>query len=131
MRSRRLRIILHFSPSLLSISPGELCAPRELPLGCSKRSCLCCTLWIEAFNKATRLLWMTSGSHGKSYGNWALPGNVQGVAAELDKYLMDATWTRLVDILEWVPGIPWQGDRDDPRVIQATFDKIKLLSSQL
>jgi hypothetical protein len=46
-----LRIILHLSPSMLSESPGQLPlqGPEQLPIGCSKRSCLCCVLWIDAF----------------------------------------------------------------------------------
>ncbi|KAF8804720.1 hypothetical protein BYT27DRAFT_7194329, partial [Phlegmacium glaucopus] len=64
-----LRIILHLSPSLLSRSLTDFLHPRaaQLPIGCSKRSCLCCVLWMDAFNYDTRMLWMTSGSHGKPY----------------------------------------------------------------
>jgi hypothetical protein len=71
-----LPIILHLSPSLLSESPGQLPlqGPEQLPVGCSKRSCLCCVLWIDAFNGRTGMSWMMSGSHGKPYANWALPG---------------------------------------------------------
>ncbi|KAF8816106.1 hypothetical protein BYT27DRAFT_7185345 [Phlegmacium glaucopus] len=62
-----LRIILHLSPLLLSRSLTDFLHLRaaQLPIGCSKRSCLCCVLWMNAFNYDTRMLWMTSGSHGK------------------------------------------------------------------
>ncbi|KIM73016.1 hypothetical protein PILCRDRAFT_734683 [Piloderma croceum F 1598] len=66
-----LRIILHFSPPLLSESLRQLPlrGSAQLPIGCSKRSCLCCVLWIDAFNGRTGMSWMTSGSHGKPYAN--------------------------------------------------------------
>ncbi|KAF8809957.1 hypothetical protein BYT27DRAFT_7093155, partial [Phlegmacium glaucopus] len=94
-----LRIILHLSPSLLSRSPTDL-----LPIGCSKRSCLC-VLWMEAFNYDTGMLWMTSGSHGKPYDNWALPGaasEMEGVRAwRLDEYVITSVY-KLPDTLAWL-----------------------------
>ncbi|RDB30247.1 hypothetical protein Hypma_007329 [Hypsizygus marmoreus] len=67
-----LRIILHLSRPFLSGSqkPSDM----QLPIGCSKRSCLCCMLWMESFNKIVGTHWMTGGSHGKPYDAWALPG---------------------------------------------------------
>ena len=94
-----LRIILHLSRSLLSRS--------QLPIGCSKRSCLCCVLWMNAFNSDTGMLWMTSGSQGKPYDNWALPGaasEMEGVRAwhRFDQYVVKSVYTRLTDTLAWV-----------------------------
>jgi hypothetical protein len=104
-----LRIILHLSPSLLSRSPTEFLSPHatQRPIGCSKRSCLCCVLWIDAFNADTGMLWMTSGSHGKPYDNWALPGGageMKGVSAwrRFDQHVIMGIYTRLTDTLAWV-----------------------------
>jgi OTT_1508-like deaminase len=104
-----LRIILHLSPSLISRSPTDLLPPpaAQLPIGCSKRSCLCCVLWMDAFNYDTGMLWMTSGSHGKPYDNWALPGaasEMEGVRAwrRFDRYVITGVYTRLTDTLTWV-----------------------------
>ena len=42
------------------------------PIGVSKRSCLCCVLWIQSHNNIFRTRWITSGSNVKPYANWAL-----------------------------------------------------------
>ncbi|KIM72906.1 hypothetical protein PILCRDRAFT_15712 [Piloderma croceum F 1598] len=104
-----LRIILHLSPTLLSGSPTVFLSAHAVqrPIGCSKRSCLCCVLWIDAFNSGTRMLWMTSGSHGKPYDNWALPGaagEMKGVRAwrRFDEHVIMGVYTRLTDTLAWV-----------------------------
>jgi len=67
--------------------------PAQRVIGCSKRSCLCCTLWITAYNEHFRTKWMTSRSHGKSCADWALPG-----AARSDK-MMDNGWSKANDIM--------------------------------
>jgi len=106
-----LRIILHLSPPLLSESPTVFLPPdAQRPIGCSKRSCLCCVLWIDAFNFGTGMLWMTSGSHGKPYDNWALPGaagEMEGVRAwrRFDTHVINGVNTRLIDTLAWVKEI--------------------------
>ncbi|KAI6152622.1 hypothetical protein BKA82DRAFT_4112897 [Pisolithus tinctorius] len=64
-----IHILLHLSKSF-----GILDRSQQQPIGCSKRSCLCCTLWIWAYNNKYRTKWLTSGSHGKPYSSWALPG---------------------------------------------------------
>jgi len=103
-----LRIILHISPSLLSESLGQLPlqGSEQLPIGCSKRSCLCCVLWIDAFNSRTGMSWMTSGSHGKPYANWALPGTAgEQIGAALrgiDGQVAKGINTRLKDMLAWL-----------------------------
>ncbi|RDB30548.1 hypothetical protein Hypma_007325 [Hypsizygus marmoreus] len=65
-------VILHLSRPLLSLSPWN--NSTYLPIGCSKSSCLCCMSWMESFNHVTGMLWVTSGSRGKPYDHWALPG---------------------------------------------------------
>ncbi|RDB16082.1 hypothetical protein Hypma_007332 [Hypsizygus marmoreus] len=69
-----IRIVLHLSRPLLTRFLSSRNDSKHLPIGCSKRSCLCCMLWIASFNEVTRMLWVTSGSNGKPYDNWALPG---------------------------------------------------------
>jgi hypothetical protein len=73
-----LRVILHLdrpSPTNVSLTP------EKRVIGCSKRSCLCCTLWIKSFNQRFSTAWMTSGSHGKPDANWALPDASYAVGA--------------------------------------------------
>ncbi|KAI6146328.1 hypothetical protein BKA82DRAFT_994208 [Pisolithus tinctorius] len=64
-----IHILLHLSKSFDILDRSQ-----QQPIGCSKRSCLCCTLWIWAYNNKYRTKWLTSGSHGKPYSAWALPG---------------------------------------------------------
>jgi hypothetical protein len=50
---------------------------------------------------------MTSGSQGKPYDNWALPGaasEMEGVRAwhRFDQYVVKSVYTRLTDTLAWV-----------------------------
>ena len=103
-----LRIILHLSPSLLSESTAQLPlrGSEQLPIGCSKRSCLCCVLWIDAFNGHTGMSWMTSGSHGKPYANWALPGaageQIEAALRGVDRQVAKGVNTRLKDMLAWL-----------------------------
>ena len=54
---------------------------------------------------------MTSGSHGKPYANWALPGAACSYAigadgrSSVDDAVLEAVLTRLVDALDWLfPG---------------------------
>jgi len=63
-----IRIILYF---LQKNAPVE--SNKQQLMGCSKRSCLACTLWIDAFNIASGTNWMTSRTHGKPYTGWAVP----------------------------------------------------------
>jgi hypothetical protein len=69
-----LRIILHLGPPTRG-SPIQ-------GIGVSKRSCLCCQLWIESYNGLFGTRWMTSGTHGKPYANWALPGTACSYAVQ-------------------------------------------------
>jgi len=73
-----LRIVVHLSPLiLLSGSPTEfLLSPGQGHVGCS---CLCCVLWINAFNSDI------VNDEKFSYDNWALPsvvGVVEGVRTQ-------------------------------------------------
>ena len=54
---------------------------------------------------------MTSGSHGKPYANWALPGAACSYAigadgrSSVDEAVLKASWIRLTDALAWLfPG---------------------------
>ena len=100
-----LRIILH-----LQVGLPPLRSPVH-PIGVSKRSCFCCVLWIESHNRIFGTRWMTSGSHGKPYANWALPGAACSYAigrdgrSSVDDAVLEAVLTRLVDVLDWLfPG---------------------------
>jgi hypothetical protein len=83
-----LRIILHLTPPP---TPGDDSSTFDLtlkPIGCSKRSCLCCALWILALRSmflATPSRWITSGCSSKSYANWALPGAAFPCAEAFDR----------------------------------------------
>ncbi|RDB16083.1 hypothetical protein Hypma_007331 [Hypsizygus marmoreus] len=69
-----LRIILDLCRPLLSgphPPPGHV-AP--LPIGCSKRSCLCCIVWIDLFNDTAGMKCVTGGTNGRPCDDWALPG---------------------------------------------------------
>jgi hypothetical protein len=98
-----LRILLHLSLP----SPN----PLVQPIGVSKRSCFCCALWIDTHNDIYRTEWMTSGSHGKPYANWAFPGSacLYAIGADgkssVDKGVLDAVSVLLEDMLAWLfPG---------------------------
>lgn len=99
-----LRVILHLGP------PSAIKSPIH-PIGVSKRSCFCCTLWIESHNRIFGTRWMTSRSHGKPYTNWALPGAACSYAIQadgrssVDKAVLKPVSTRLTDALDWLfPG---------------------------
>ena len=98
-----LRIILHLSSLPLDFAVH--------PIGVSKRSCFCCVLWMESHNGIFGTQWMTSGSHGKPYANWALPGAACSYAigadgkSSVDELVLKAVLTRLTDALDWLfPG---------------------------
>jgi len=110
-----IRIILHLSQPF----PGAPFASRSVqPIGMSKRSCFCCTLWIETYNHffSTRSRWITSRSHGKPYATWAFPGSAclhtAGADGEssVDKPVPDAVSSRLTHMLDW----PFPGKRRLP-----------------
>ncbi|KAF5374108.1 hypothetical protein D9615_008811 [Tricholomella constricta] len=99
-----LRIILHFGLSSLHNLNVH-------PIGVSKRSCFCCVLWMESHNRIFGTRWMTSGSHGKPYANWALPGAACSYAigadgrSSVDDAVLELVSTRLTDALDWLfPG---------------------------
>ena len=81
------------------------------PIGVRKRSCLCCALWIGSHNYKFGTQWSTSGSHGKPYANWALPGTACGYAvgedgrSSTDIDVSRGVSIRLEDALCWLrPG---------------------------
>ncbi|RDB16085.1 hypothetical protein Hypma_007333 [Hypsizygus marmoreus] len=77
-----LRIILELGPPLLSRLPQNP-TPDDvvrLPIGCSKRSCLCCAIWIDLLSVVTTgLQCVTAGSNGKPCGDWELPCTTGGI----------------------------------------------------
>jgi hypothetical protein len=102
-----LRVILDLNPpSSTIVPPPGSSQERQKPIGCSKRSCLCCTLWISAFNRRLYKMWMTSGSHGKPYANWALPCAAYAVGRNgkslVDEDVIKGVDLRLKDTLEWL-----------------------------
>ncbi len=103
-----LRIILHLGPPPHG-SPAPPVHPRRI--GVSKRSCLCCALWIGSHNRIFGTQWLTSGSHGKPHAHWALPGTACGHAVgndggcSVDTPVLIAVSARLGDALDWfLPG---------------------------
>ncbi|GBE80256.1 hypothetical protein SCP_0214710 [Sparassis crispa] len=105
-----LRIILHLSSA--SSHPRRTVGPPEQEaIGCSKRSCFCCALWIDAYNDEFKTEWLTSGSHGKPYATWALPGpsyahaRIRSGKNVVDAAVLDGVSVRLTDTLAWLfPG---------------------------
>ena len=106
--------------------------------GCSKRCCFCCTLWIEAYNNKFGTGWLTSGSHGKPYATWVLPGAAcvhairpDGKSA-VDATVLDSVVTRLTD----TPTRPFPAQRrisnehvssgDGTRILKRTGDLMLL-----
>ncbi|RDB30542.1 hypothetical protein Hypma_007323 [Hypsizygus marmoreus] len=69
-----LRIVLDLCPPLVSGMHPSRGDVVPLPIGCSKRSCFCCTVWINMFNDITGMGCVTTGRSGKPYDDWALPG---------------------------------------------------------
>ncbi|RDB22206.1 hypothetical protein Hypma_010726 [Hypsizygus marmoreus] len=94
-----LRIILHLARTL---PRSPTLRKTMLPIGCSKRSCLCCTLWMKSFNQNSSFQWMTGGSHGKPYENWALPGDAgrMGIRPDPDETVIAGIHHRLVQELD-------------------------------
>ena len=103
-----LRIILHLSQPF----PRASFALRSVqPIGMSKRSCFCCTVWIETYNHLFSTRWTTRRSHGKPSATWAFPGSacLHAVGADgessVDKPVLDAVSLRLTHTLDWLfPG---------------------------
>jgi len=104
-----LRIILYLSQA----PPFD---PRTHPIGVSKRSCLCCALWIDGYNRIFHTRWLTSGSHGKPYANWALPSAACGYAvgedgkSSVDVRVLKGVSLRLKDALAWLGRLQLPGD---------------------
>ena len=102
-----IRIILHFSkPLSLSSSHTHLRRPidgsDQHAIGCSKRSCFCCTLWIDAYNEQFGTGWITSGCHSKPCATWALPGDAAAHGAGVDEAVIRQVQARLANTLSWL-----------------------------
>ncbi|KZT05169.1 uncharacterized protein LAESUDRAFT_727420 [Laetiporus sulphureus 93-53] len=82
-------------------SSKEESSEQVRPIGCSKRSCLCCWHWINSYNLVHHTTWMTGGSHGKPYMNWALSNDIP-----VDLKVVAAMRMRVLDTLKWMEG--WQ-----------------------
>ncbi|KAI6042210.1 hypothetical protein EDC04DRAFT_2661359 [Pisolithus marmoratus] len=124
-----LRIILHFHEQLKGPRRHQLKSPLgselndplsvqlndplgdqlngPLPIGCSKRSCLCCTLWIDAYNCRFHREYLTSGSHGKPYKTWALPGSIVDTKV---RQKVEVCLTRVLNGLYTPPSDQWSDD---------------------
>ena len=101
-----IRVILHLG------LPSANERPLVHAIGVSKRTCFCCTFWIESHNRIFRTKWMTSASHGKPYANWALPGaacSYDGTSS-VDKTMLNAVSTQLTGALDHLlseQGLQW------------------------
>ncbi|KAI6146357.1 hypothetical protein BKA82DRAFT_750658 [Pisolithus tinctorius] len=76
-RSRSVTIRLHAEIRILlylsnPVDASDHC--QQKPIGCSEQTCLCCTLWIRAYNQEFGTNWLASASNGKPCATWALPG---------------------------------------------------------
>ncbi|KAG6820301.1 hypothetical protein H0H93_002565 [Arthromyces matolae] len=60
--------------------PGE-----QLYIGCSKATCLCCGLWINAFNVEMKMNWTTSIGKGHPRPDWAVPDFEESASTSLRK----------------------------------------------
>lgn len=95
-----IRVILHLDGSK-QLSPRSIDRKAQQAVGCSKRSCLCCQIWIATFNWYSQREWVTSWSHGKADSNWALPGR-HGWMGLVDGMVFDQVTTRLEGSLSWL-----------------------------
>ncbi|RDB30248.1 hypothetical protein Hypma_007328 [Hypsizygus marmoreus] len=77
-----LRIILDLCRPLLSGLRPPLDDVAPLPVGCSKSSCLCCTVWINLFDYLAGMKCMIARTNGRPCDDWALPG----AAAEMKEF---------------------------------------------
>ncbi|OBZ74470.1 hypothetical protein A0H81_05380 [Grifola frondosa] len=84
---------------ILSLDSNQESIDSVRPIGCSKRSCLCCWHWINFYNVAHGTQWMTASSHGKPYMNWGLSGDIL-----VDREVVAAMRLRVCDVLEWMKG---------------------------
>ncbi|KAH7885619.1 hypothetical protein F5I97DRAFT_1420620 [Phlebopus sp. FC_14] len=96
--SRNITICLHVEIRLLlHLSGPSIGQDQPMPIGCSKRTCPCCALWIEAYNREFNTNWQTSDSGGKPHAGWALPGPSY---AHVNDAVLDQVSQRLIDKLE-------------------------------
>ena len=124
-----LRIILDLGPPLPASASAPAQAPPPHVIGVSKRSCLACNLWINNHNEIYQTRWMTSGSHGKPYATWALPGiarpylkwgNAERPNITVDSRVLGDITLRLRDTLDWL--FPGSRRKSDEHVSSESSD---------
>ena len=98
---------MHLSkPSSSSSSHQHICQPLRgsdpHAISCSKRSCLCCTLWIDAYNYTFGTGWLTNGCDGKPCAAWALPGDAATHGIGVHEDVVRGVETRLAETLWWL-----------------------------
>ncbi|KAL6307062.1 hypothetical protein BKA93DRAFT_770352 [Sparassis latifolia] len=114
-----LRIVLHLR-SASSHPRRTVGPPAQDAIGCSERSCLCCALWIDAYNDECETGWSTSGSRGRPCATWALPGasyahaRMRSGRNGVDAAVLDGVSLRLTDTLAGL--FPGQKRVSDERV---------------
>ncbi|OBZ74829.1 hypothetical protein A0H81_05384 [Grifola frondosa] len=84
---------------ILSLDFSQESFESVQPIGCSKRTCLCCWHWINSYNRAHGTQWMTAGCHGKPYMNWGLSGDIP-----VDREVVAAMRLRVRGVLAWMEG---------------------------
>jgi hypothetical protein len=87
---------------------------QDMLIGVSKRSCLCCFLYINHYNREFNQTWKTSGCHGKAYENWALPCSACSACA-----------------VKWTPENQKQHEKVDTAVIQDITDRLQFVLDKL
>ncbi|KAI6039415.1 hypothetical protein EDC04DRAFT_2685024 [Pisolithus marmoratus] len=90
-----ISIILHLSSAPLSPWAFQ----RLRPMGCSRRACMCCTVWIATYNLFSPPGWLMSRTDGKADATWALPGrsNANAIVNINGEIVTDAAVWRAVE----------------------------------
>ncbi|KAH7884098.1 hypothetical protein F5I97DRAFT_1831622 [Phlebopus sp. FC_14] len=91
----RLHVEIRLLLQLVDLSVGPV------PLGCSRRTCLCCTLWIKAYNREFCADWLTSDPSGKARVDWALPGCPGKKHENIVKAVRNGVRLRCIDEVDW------------------------------
>ncbi|KAI6152604.1 hypothetical protein BKA82DRAFT_36008 [Pisolithus tinctorius] len=108
-RSRCVSIRLHAEIRILLYLSNPVDASdhyQQKPSGCSEQTCLCCTLWIRAYNQEFGTNWLASASNGKLCATWALPGcsfahaSEKGGRSVIDEAVVEGIEERLTRTLQ-------------------------------
>ena len=86
-----VRLILYFLQTTSSRNPQAF--------GCSKRSCVACTLWIGAYNRLFNAGWGTSRIGGKVDYTWAIPTFCHGNQQRRINYSVSRRLSGLLEIM--------------------------------